>query len=228
MHSPAVRTSILNWYPVQRWCSSDLGNIAYGIAAVQFDPGVLCGLPDVALVMACATDNRERLALLKALVRVYEDAISALVTVHVDVWSFSEKGVPLDTDRTARALKPRLLALDRDHGPFDEALYEFQMNKNDKTRVVSSFLRYHYAGVCVTRKIGGSLKNTVTLAPHLDHRLFLRKYASPYTANKKHAAASLEYLASVWKFSIAHIDPSVLKDAGDALMQLWALKFRKT
>ena len=226
MYSINIRAKILDWFPVSRWSSFDLGNIAFGAAAVEYDPAQLRGLPDVRAVLAQAKTLPEKLAMLYALVATYERAIDSLLKVYVDVWQLAESGKPLDTDQSARALKPKLQSLDKQYGPFDEALYEFQMNKNDKSRTVSAFVRYHYAGVCPLRKIGGSLKNTVTLAPHLDHRAFLRKYASPYTANKKHAAASLEYLARVWGFSLAHIDPSVRKDAGDALMQLWALKFK--
>jgi hypothetical protein len=216
------------WYPNPYSAASfDPGNIAFGVGYIMFDQYQFVGLPQASLVLALGKTWLEKFELAEALVRVYNLALDRAVQIYADVWNLmpDREWRDVDMDLTARNLKSRLYDFDKRFMPYTEVPYEFQMNKNDKSRTVSQFIRYHYAGICPVVKIGGGLKNTICFTPELDHRLYLQRYNDPYKANKQHAADSFRYLANAWNYDISHIPDDVMKDAGDAVMQLWA-RFR--
>ena len=197
--------------------SIDPGNDACGVAHLRMaDPvGVLAQLRDLP-----APSTARTLDELLALQARHNALLKGVLDIWADVWNLMPSE-DWDMDLTARNLKARLGELDRKLGPHNEALYEFQMNVNDKSRTVSQFVRYHYAGAANPVKMSAALKNTLRPAPHLDFRLYLARYNDVYRARKEHCADSLRWLSRTWGFSIAHIDNAVHKDAGDALMQLW-------
>lgn len=194
--------------------SFDPGTRALGVGWIRFDPSALTNLPRVDALVGSLD---ERIAALERLVDTYRAIIDKAVQVWADVWDISGE----DIDDAARNLKTRLQKFDLERGPFTEVHYEFQMNQNDKSRMITSFLRYHYAGTCPVHKIPGTYKNMIAFTPALDHRLYLARFESQYRANKEHSADSFRYLARVWGVRIDHIPHAVHKDAGDAVMQAW-------
>lgn len=72
-------------------------------------------------------------------------------------------------------------------------LVEYQMGPNDKSRVISSQILYHFSKFCINNNnaihlIGPSLKNKIIIGGiDSKYSIFLEKYKTNYTANKAHA-----------------------------------------
>lgn len=194
-----------------------------GVCTVDVDPYALMLLPSGRSNPTWPT--ADRLDYLLWLLRLYNRAADSFIRiVNIDVWDLAPGGGTLagKVDTAARTLKTKLTAAQQLYGTPDRMLYEFQMNINDKSRTVSTFLRYHYSDICPVSSIGGAHKNTLTLAPHLDHRLYLQRYSNAYRANKEHCADSLLWWAKTFNVDISHIPSAIRKDAGDAFMQILA------
>ncbi len=75
-------------------------------------------------------------------------------------------------------------------------------------------------GVKIER-VGPSLKNTVSFASHLKHKVFLAKYMDPYTANKNHCKENLLYYLRISGNMglIEGLPKKNIDDAADAFMQ---------
>jgi hypothetical protein len=141
--------------------------------------------------------------------------------IHIDVINLGNYSCPTDT---ALKLKQHLTWLD--HFKPDICVYEFQMNLNDKSRMISNFITYHYADIRTIR-IPPSYKNTVTLHPDISHQTYLKRASKTYSANKKHTKESLIFWAKNFDIDISHLPRDCLDDAADAFMAVLALFLNK-
>lgn len=219
-YSPNVVEKIESWFRSWRVLGFDCGNKALGVALLEINPVQI--LPP--RIKSDGLSLEERVRMLEAAVADLGDALRNIIRVNVDVWDLlpgvNFKNITLNTmDTAAKNLKAHLSKIPRP----DIMVYEFQMNINDKSRTISQYLRYHYCDVCPVMSVGGGLKNTVTLHPQLDHRIYLKRNTDRYKANKQHCADSLLWWASKFDVDISHLPAGVLKDAGDAMMELLAL-----
>lgn len=110
-------------------------------------------------------------------VKWISDTLDQIIQVHYsEVWDLrTDKDLDKPWD-IANALKPRLSTL-----TCDKLVYEFQMNQNDKSRMVSSMICYHYAPI-ETICVPPAKKNKMTL-PNITREKFA-KYC-PILSNKK-------------------------------------------
>lgn len=95
-------------------------------------------------------------------------------------------------------------------------LIEFQMGSNFKSRLIFHYLTYHYAHYELFI-IPAMQKNTFEFT---DMKLqdFTAKYASPYTANKKHSTQNFLYVVTLFELKGISLKGK-LDDKADAFMQ---------
>lgn len=202
-----------------RVVSFDCGNKAMGVAFIEFNTAE--GVPTVPTASASLA---EQVAAIERYIAALHRYMNGVVRLSgSDVWDLAPdvggRALAGHEQTICQNLKTRLGGLPRPDGMW----YEFQMGINDKSRATSHYLTYNYCDICPVNTVGGALKNTVMLAPHLDHRRYLARYADPYVANKQHCADSLTWWAEMFGVDISHIPAGVRKDAGDAFMQVLAL-----
>ena len=83
---------------------------------------------------------------------------SKSAVLYADVWDL---GDVRNAITTAPALRRHLDKLETDFGIPEKVLYEFQMVQNDKSRMVSVMLAYHYGSTSKVFCIPPSLKNKI-------------------------------------------------------------------
>lgn len=220
LYDDVVLTSLLNYLPRPvRIASFDCGTKAMGVAVLDIDPLVFKYSPTE--VLALIPDLDAKLNALEKMVKDLSETIDRVIYMHAEVWDLAPgvKGNDLADHMVtvSRNLKVRLDELNP-----DLVVYEFQMSVNDKSRANSFLILYHFCDKCPIFRVGGALKNTVTLAKHLTHQTFIKKNASSYRANKQHCAASIDWWAQIFGIKLP-IDRKVYKDAGDAFMQALAM-----
>lgn len=148
--------------------------------------------------------------------------VTGLIKIrYIDVINLGSHDTPTST---ALALKTHLTRLDR-YSP-DICIYEFQMNINDKSRMISNFITYHYAHIRTVR-VPPTYKNTVMLHPHISHQTFLKQASKTYAANKRHTKESLKFWAKKFDVDLSHIPRDCLDDAADAFIAVLALLLNK-
>lgn len=111
-------------------------------------------------------------------------------------------------------------------------LIEYQMGPNDKSRVISSQLLYHFS-VNYTKilLIGPSLKNKVFIKndEKSEHSYYLQKHKTNYTANKNHSKYVMQKILNIYKSSrlIKKIPISNYDDIGDSILMsvAYAIKY---
>lgn len=75
-------------------------------------------------------------------------------------------------------------------------VYEYQMDANDKTRVLSHYVIYHYIHLKMS-KCPGSYKNTITLNKDLAFCEAAKRKSDKYDANKLHSSVTYLYWNAV-------------------------------
>ena len=113
---------------------------------------------------------------------------------------------------------------------WDLVLIEYQLISNDKSRIVSMQLCYHFADISKVKIVKPAAKNTIHFTNNLAYGNYAEKYSSNYVANKKHCAANLlHYVKTRNKMHLLKgIPKSRYADVGDAFMQMLAyLKINK-
>ncbi len=103
---------------------------------------------------------------------------------------------------------------------FDVAI-EFQMGANARTRAVAAglvalFFRNR------TFFVGPSLKGRICLGPGLHHGDFCEKYASSYTASKKHALANFKKLETMFCSELPTMSDDKKGHIADSVLQVLA------
>lgn len=103
---------------------------------------------------------------------------------------------------------------------FDVAI-EFQMGANARTRAVAAglvalFFRNR------TFFVGPSLKGRICLGPGLHHGDFCEKYASSYTASKKHALANFKKLETMFRSDLLPMTDDKKGHIADSVLQVLA------
>lgn len=123
---------------------------------------------------------------------------------------------------TAKSLKSVLKKLNKKYGNPDTLLYEFQMNANDKSRMISNFIAYEYSDICKDiRRVMPTLKNKIYFHKDLKHSEFLKKNNSSYTANKKHTTANMKYYFEIFNLELPN--KKKLDDMADAFMMIFTI-----
>lgn len=106
-------------------------------------------------------------------------------------------------------------------------LIEYQMGPNDKSRVISSQILYHFTKYCKNDNInkiylvGPSLKNKIIIGgSDANYSNFLEKYSTNYTANKNHSKYNFLKLLKYLKKEniIKNIKPKNIDDIADSTL----------
>jgi hypothetical protein len=114
-----------------------------------------------------------RMESMVAEIALYLDNIVKIT--HLAVWDLGAEAV--QAWDVAPLLKARLATLSEP----DVLVYEFQMSQNDKSRMISTMLVYHYADKHIIR-MAPAVKNTIVLARNVTREMFARR--CPVVANK--------------------------------------------
>ncbi len=175
---PAVYAALADILPQQVVNSFDCARLSMGVVQAVIDPVVV--LPPV---RTRGYTLAERLQILEAHVAHVSRCINNLIRVdYIGVWKLGKNCAELrDAWDIAPPLRERLEKLDKKFGPFDTLLFEFQMGANDKSRVVSTMLCYHYSGKPTVR-IPPAVKNTLCPVRALTRAEFIRR--CPLVASK--------------------------------------------
>ncbi len=107
-------------------------------------------------------------------------------------------------------------------GPDLDVAVEWQMGPNSKSRIIAHALLAVYASANVFF-VGPALKNKLRFPsrPDLDHCLFVERYASTYTANKKHAiAVNTTFIAPLFRHPPLDIPRAMAGDFADSVLQI--------
>lgn len=109
-------------------------------------------------------------------------------------------------------------------------LIEYQMGPNDKSRVISSQLLYHFTKYkSDIHLVGPSLKNKIIIGnnKNLLYSTFIEKYKSNYTANKNHSKANFLEIIKILKNEnlILNINKKNIDDIADSVLMsiTWTL-----
>ena len=153
---------------------------------------------------------------------------------------------------SAPPLKQLLGDIRRQWGAPEIVIYEFQMVQNDKSRMISNMIVYEFCDsriICTPPALKTTLsmmpfdgwlthcprmqkkiKGGKTLATHWHNRVDGRMVvqdclaicSKSYDANKLFSSVLVEWICSVWKYSLDKLDRAVFDDAGDAVAQVFA------
>jgi len=156
-----------------------------------------------------------------AVVELKNNDVISVTIEYIDVLKVadSKDGV----EQCTIALKNVLVDLDNRLAQPTHVLIEYQMSANIKSNCVSNQILYHYTGNAITKVIGPSLKNKIAFSDDLIHSVYMAKYASKYTANKRHTRENLIFWLTKRNQQelIANISKSNIDDAADAFMQIY-------
>jgi hypothetical protein len=184
---PDVYDSVEAWItPPVVVNSFDCARFSMGVARVTIDPVVVT--PGV---RTRGHSLEDRIKILEALVRYHEQCLDNILGVeYIGVWDMGE-GKRADDFKEAWDVAPplrrRMDKLDRKFSPPDVLLYEFQMGSNDKSRMVSTMLAYHYASLKTVR-IPAAVKNTLCPARALTREEFQHRCPRVSARRKKSPA----------------------------------------
>lgn len=176
--------------------SFDCARFSMGVAQITLDPFVV--LPKIRL----RGSPEEQVAHLEAHAAHLAACIDNLVmTTYIGVWNLAsgDKEAVKDAWEVAPPLRRKLGKFDAKFGMADTLLYEFQMGANDKSRMVSTMLAYHYSALQTVR-IPPAVKNLMCMARQVDRtafsarcpRISARRIKSPRTG-KMTTVADLIY-----------------------------------
>lgn len=155
--------------------SFDCARLSLGAVQVAFDP--LVALPPI---LVDGLSLEDAVAVLEAHCQLLSDTLNNLIQVrYLSVWNLGDVVHAWDV---APKLRERLDEMDRKFSRPDVFIYEFQMSANDKSRMVSTMLAYHYSGV-KTIRIAPAVKNTLCVARRVTRSVFEQR--CPQTAFKK-------------------------------------------
>lgn len=175
---------------VERWIhpptvvnSFDCARFSMGVARVVIDTVVVAPR-----IYTLGYSLEDRVSILEAHVRHFERCLDNILQVeYIGVWNLGE-GKRADDFKeawdVAPPLRSRMDKMDRKFSPPDMLLYEFQMGSNDKSRMVSTMLAYHYSGL-PTIRIPAAVKNTMCPARALTREDFLRRCPRVAARRKK-------------------------------------------
>lgn len=154
--------------------SFDCARFSMGTCVIEIDPYIV--LPKLVITGSAM----EKLTLLEAHLEHVSSVLDRLIrTSYVGVWNL---GKVEHAWEAAIPLKRKLDKLDTKFGVPNLLLYEFQMSLNDKSRMISTMLAYHYAGRKTVR-IAPALKNTLCVANAITRSMLFSR--CPVTANRK-------------------------------------------
>lgn len=122
-----------------------------------------------------------------------------------------------------KALKRALDQIDISAIPKDKltVIVEYQMGPNVKSHSVFDGIFMYYADYDI-QKITPSYKNKICFCEDGRHQRFLEKSSRSYSANKAHTAFNVKYFCKGKKIDISKIPDKIVKDFGDAFMQIIA------
>jgi hypothetical protein len=166
---------IKSWLPDPFVINSfDCARRSMGVAIVDIDPYIF-----VPKLFICG-NVLERIMLLEAHVNLLSEQIDRVIRLSmVDVWDLGDVKRPCEA---APALKCRLTNLDAKNGTPSCLAYEFQMDLNDKSRMISTMIAYHYSGthtVCMPP----AEKNKIVIAHKISEQDFCNRCTR--TSNRK-------------------------------------------
>lgn len=108
----------------------------------------------------------------------------------------------------------------------NKIIIEYQMNTNDKSRVVSNQLIMYYLSKKINKNniilIRPVLKNKLCLCIDGEYHKFLNKYLDTYNARKKHSEFNFINICKEKNIDISNINKKWLSDVGDSFMQIIA------
>lgn len=116
-------------------------------------------------------------------------------------------------------------------------LIEYQMGPNDKSRVISSQIMYHFTKFATTidsepniQLVGPSLKNKIIIGGlDSNYSEFLEKYSCNYTANKNHA--KYNFIKLIKYLDVEHMINGIRKknidDIADSVLMSLAYRLKK-
>lgn len=189
--APEMCRAIEEWIPRRKINSFDCARFSMGV--VQLELATAVCLPRVA---TRGYSLEDRLTILEAHMRLLQASIDGLLRPrYIAVWNLGPD--VHDAWEVAPPLRSRLDRLDRKYGVPDCLLYEFQMGANDKSRMVSTMLSYHYAQrpdyPCQqTVRIAPAVKNTLCPARALTREEFLEACPEVARRRMKNHAGRLE------------------------------------
>lgn len=224
VYTLGVYDCLVDWFPDPVCIMSfDCARRNMGVCVMEVDHVMI--LP--ALALQELDDVESQIAVLERRVQYIDRVLNEILNVRTfESWDCGADAV--QAWEVAPVLRQKLNELDAKWGRPDIMIYEFQMNVNDKSRMVSTMLAYHYAFCPTVWRAMPALKNQVSLSNALRHRNFLIKHSSAYRANKAHAEATVRFWADTFRVSLQRLDKKKLDDPGDALLQILAgIKFRK-
>lgn len=172
-----------------RFISFDCAYLHMGVTVVDVQLPDLSTLPELTPTGSLAGDIKLLKRYYDCLDHLYDSLIRIIYAQRLNLVPSGE----LDIHCAALVLKDKLDTVDREYGPFDAMLYENQMVQNDKSRTISHFLVYHYAGVSHVERVPPTLKNQLVLAPGLAYGDFAARGGGRYDANKAHSLGSFQH-----------------------------------
>jgi hypothetical protein len=141
-------------------------------------------------------------------------SINMIKIIYVDKWDIS-KFTKKHNDFVgfARGLKERLNDIEI-LGKFDTVIYEHQMNANHRTNVITDFIIYHFVGLCDNiDRVPGASKSTVSFSKELMYQNYASRYATNYTANKRHTEDNMKYWYKIMNKKIPNCKIDDMADA---------------
>lgn len=169
--SKKIYDYIEEWLPLPFMVNSfDCARYSMGVSTAEIDHTFL--LPKL-IIEGTA---EEKLTLLEAHMIIISKNLDNLIRIpYLSVWNL---GKVEQAWEAAPPLKEHLNKIDTP----DALLYEFQMSLNDKSRMISTMLAYHYSGLPTVR-IAPTAKNTMCIAKNVTKDQFFLH--CPISANKK-------------------------------------------
>lgn len=191
--SPEMYELLEELLPAQVINSFDCARFSMGVAQVTLDLVVV--IPQYRRQEFSVED---RVTLLEAHVKHLQACINNIVQVkYIGVWRLGRDESEIkDAWEVAPPLRMRLDKMDSKYGVPDTLLYEFQMGANDKSRMVSTMLAYHYCSrpgyTCTkTVRIPPAVKNTLCPRRALTRAEFMRYCPVTAARRKKDPATGL-------------------------------------
>ena len=219
---------IRDWMPTPFTINSfDCARRSMGVAVVDIDPYIV--LPRI---YVDDLDPLDCLTVLEAHLKNVSDCLDQLIRIsYIGVWDLGNVVHPWDA---APPLRANLEKLDQEFGIPSSMIYEFQMDLNDKSRMISSMLAYHYSGVHTVR-IQPAEKNKITMRNVSRDEFRLR---CPRTANRRVVYGGRRQLIVDAMFQGATLDLSISqflryftktytanKTHTSAMLELWSSVF---
>jgi hypothetical protein len=158
--SKKVSELIMETLPIIKVNSFDCARRSMGVCVIEVCPFMI--LPRI--ILHGTID--QQLSILERHIALLSSAIDNIIKIKkIDVWDLGANiSMPWEV---ALPLKTQLDKLSQP----DYLVYEFQMDLNDKSRMISTMIAYHYAGV-KTIRTAPAVKNTLCIQKNIDKKTF--------------------------------------------------------